>query len=66
MSRVVTLAELPQCDFCKRRNPSSINLAIWDAPTHYGPWAYMCNTHFELESSVAASSNLANRLIAAA
>lgn len=67
MARVVTLAELPKCNFCENRHKDRVpNDAIWDAPTHYGLWAYMCQTHFELEASVKAESALANKLVARA
>lgn len=32
---VVELDELPACDMCGA-------VAVWDAPTTMGPWAYMC------------------------
>ena len=32
---------LPSCDFCKE-------IALYDGKTHLGPWAYMCERHFNL------------------
>lgn len=33
---VVEMAEMPVCNFCG-------STAAWDAPTIYGPWAYLCD-----------------------
>lgn len=41
MASEVTVATLPECDFCKDGT-----LAAYDGKTHLGPWAYMCDAHF--------------------
>jgi len=33
---------LPRCDF-----GTHAHAAVYDAKTEKGPWAYMCQTHFE-------------------
>lgn len=41
----VVLTERPRCDLCLAdgdRVPASV-----DGATRYGPWAYMCEPHFE-------------------
>lgn len=38
------IANLPDCDFCGA-------LAKYDAPTRQGPWAYMCQGCYPMESS---------------
>jgi len=35
----VKVSALPKCDFCNNR-------AVYDAKTHRGPWANMCQIHF--------------------
>jgi|SRR5215467_391330 len=37
----VTGTEFPRCDFCSAQ-------AEYDGKTVMGPWAYMCQTHFEI------------------
>lgn len=39
----VEVRELPNCDFCKA-NPTP---AAYDGKTTFGPWANMCDTHFQ-------------------
>ena len=41
MSTEVKMAELPACSFC-------LATAAYDAATRMGPWAYMCERHFQL------------------
>ena len=45
MSTVAKVAVLPQCDICKTET------ARYDAATLYGPWAYMCQSCFEVNST---------------
>lgn len=33
-----------QCSFCNER-------AVYDGRTKFGPWAYMCETHFKLHGT---------------
>jgi len=33
---------MPTCDLCKSKT-----LARYDARTTFGPWAYMCQDHFD-------------------
>lgn len=39
----VEVIELPKCDFCKA-NPTA---AAYHGKTTFGPWGYMCDTHFQ-------------------
>lgn len=32
---------MPKCDFCGKP-------AVYDAKTIHGPWAYVCQTHFNI------------------
>ena len=41
MAIEVTVAALPECDFCKDGT-----LANYDGKTALGPWGYMCDAHF--------------------
>ena len=42
------VARLPACDICKVEFSSSEpNLAAYDGKTTSGPWAYMCEDHFD-------------------
>jgi hypothetical protein len=35
----------PKCDLCKRNGHTKD--AEYDSPTHGGPWAYLCEDHFQ-------------------
>lgn len=37
----VTVASPPPCDFCGSEE------ALYDGKTKHGPWAYMCQKHFD-------------------
>lgn len=41
----VEVTELPQCDFCKTEGLG--NLAAYDGATTLGPWAFLCERHFD-------------------
>ena len=41
MRNSTSIVMLPSCDFCKE-------IALYDGKTHLGPWAYMCERHFNL------------------
>ncbi len=41
----VKVIEIPDCDFCKGKGLKKP--ALYDGKTVYGPWANMCNRHFE-------------------
>jgi hypothetical protein len=43
-SHEVVMEELPDCDF---HEPGSEVEAKFDARTRRGPWAFMCQQHFE-------------------
>lgn len=43
MSDTVKVAKLPFCQVCKDGTR-----AAYDAATTQGPWAYLCQRHFEL------------------
>lgn len=38
---VAKVYEIPGCDFCDKK-------AEYDAATKFGPWAFMCSSHWEL------------------
>jgi hypothetical protein len=44
-STKTTVKELPNCDFC--RMDGIEKPAKYDGKTEAGPWAYMCQEHFE-------------------
>jgi hypothetical protein len=39
------VASFPDCDVCSRHGAPGIP-AAYDGATVFGPWAYMCPTHF--------------------
>lgn len=41
MSTSVQVDQLPGCNFCN-------NPALYDAVTLFGPWANMCQLHFDI------------------
>jgi hypothetical protein len=41
---VVRMTVLPDCQFCAEGNVK--RLAKYDAKTKFGPWAYVCESHF--------------------
>lgn len=41
---VAETAEMPDCDFCAESGKK--RTAQYDGRTKFGPWAYMCDTHF--------------------
>lgn len=45
MSTVVVVPNLPDCDFCADMGIS--RPARYDGATHMGPWANMCEYHFQ-------------------
>jgi hypothetical protein len=45
MSHEVIVDKKPHCDFCQR-NSETVD-AEYDAATTIGPWANMCQSHFE-------------------
>jgi len=44
MSTEVYVGERPKCDICRMKGINSE--ALYDAATVHGPWAYMCQMHF--------------------
>lgn len=55
MSKQVTVAELPNCDFCS-------NPAEYDGKTKLGPWAYMCGGHFK-EHGIGLGTGVGQKLV---
>lgn len=49
MSTEVKVARIPDCDICKYvdRPTNKIEPAAYDGKTKDGPWANMCETHFQ-------------------
>ena len=54
--KTVKLPELPPCDICAGRvigiekTPEELaraTRAVYDGPTKYGPWGYMCQRHMK-------------------
>ena len=41
MKDIKWVGPMPKCDFCNKEAP-------YDSPTKYGPWANMCEYHFNL------------------
>ena len=44
----VEVSRLPDCDICKHEDNKPGVPASYDGKTLFGPWANMCQTHFEL------------------
>lgn len=44
-AKQVKMMFIPLCDFCLEQGASPPRQGIYDSPTHYGPWASMCDTH---------------------
>lgn len=47
MSTQVTVASLPECDLCKSEGKPP-EQASYDGKTVFGPWAFMCESHWLL------------------
>lgn len=48
MSTKVVVGSLPLCDICKHEGREIINTAKYDGATTIGPWANMCEPHFNI------------------
>lgn len=46
MSTQVTVSVIPDCDLCKASGQDP-HPAIVDGKTTVGPWAFMCQAHFD-------------------
>lgn len=57
-SKEAVVTELPQCDFCA-------DTAQYDAKTGFGPWANMCETHFQKHGLGALGMGFGQRLVLA-
>lgn len=57
MSDEAVVAVLPACDFCSRTTP-----AVYDAKTSHGPWAYLCQGHFD-DLGIGLGTGLGQRLV---
>ena len=44
-----TLYRIPNCDFCSEHGLEI--LAVYDCPTVFGPWAYVCQGHYVEQGS---------------
>lgn len=55
MQNVVNVPELPACDFCGEP-------AEYDAATLFGPWAYMCPSHWQEHSMRKLGTGLGQKL----
>ena len=56
--KTVRLNTIPKCAFCNK-------VAVYDAPTATGKWAYMCDKHFDLNaarSALSCGSKLVQRI----
>ena len=45
--KAVVVEELPDCDICKQEGRKPPEKAEYDGRTTFGPWAYMCQEHFD-------------------
>lgn len=43
----VIVDKLPPCDFCQRDPTIAFQAAHYDGKTRMGPWADMCEEHFQ-------------------
>jgi hypothetical protein len=57
MSKVVEVAQLPTCDFCPGK-------ASYDAKTLFGPWANMCQIHFDHHTTGQLGTGFGQKLVA--
>lgn len=44
-STEIYVSSFPNCDLCKSHKIETV--ATYDALTVYGPWAYLCESHFQ-------------------
>ena len=48
MSKSVEMIGTPYgCNFCESEGATEIKNAQYDAKTRFGPWAYMCEQHWQ-------------------
>lgn len=43
--REAVVSTIPRCDFCNQNGETKD--AVYDAASAMGPWAYMCESHFQ-------------------
>lgn len=48
--------KLPACDFCEET-------ASYDGKTCFGPWAYMCEEHFQVNGTGQLGLGIGQRLV---
>ncbi len=58
MTTTATVVELPTCDFCGKT-------AAYDAATQMGPWAYMCQSCFDVNGTGELGLGKGQRLVLA-
>ena len=63
MGNSAKVSEIPDCDLCKQEGIENRKAAV-DGKTKMGPWAYMCEEHFQ-ECGVGLGTGLGQRLILA-
>jgi hypothetical protein len=56
MSETATVATLPNCDFCGEQ-------AQYDGATFLGPWAYMCEADWKVNSTGKLGTGYGQRLV---
>lgn len=54
--------ELPDCDYCKQEGRTPPEKAEYDGKTKHGPWAYMCEEHFN-KYGVGLGTGLGQKLV---
>lgn len=62
MSDSVNVAVLPQCDICKYESNRNVP-AVYDAKTTNGPWANLCEVHFQSHTYRQLGTGYGQRLV---
>jgi hypothetical protein len=63
VSAEVKVASIPSCDICKTEGRETP--AAYDGKTVYGPWAYMCEQHWQLVGVGQLGTGYGQRLVQA-
>ena len=64
MSSEVKVAVIPPCDICKDNGPyTEPTPAVYDGKTIWGPWANMCQEHWDLYGVGQLGTGYGQRLI---
>lgn len=62
MSDTAYVMSLPLCDICRHERGTDTP-AAYDAKTHYGPWANVCEDHFHSHTDGVLGTGKGQRLV---